>query len=66
MCEFLPLRQKGGGGGRIQVLAMLKGGHKTFWGIVYMVAGRFSRIEGGCKKFPLFKKGGGRKSLTLS
>ena len=37
-------------GGSEKVLAMLKGGHKMFWG-------SFSHIEGGRKKFPLFKRG---------
>ena len=34
--EVLPLRR--GGGGAQKVLAMLKGGHKKFWGSFYAVA----------------------------
>ena len=34
-CDVLPLRK---GGGAEKVLAMLKGGHKTFWGSFYLVA----------------------------
>ena len=34
--EVLPLRK--GGGGAEKVLAMLKGGHKKFWGRFYAVA----------------------------
>ena len=34
-CEVLPLRKRVGGGGAEEVLAMLKGGHKSF-GIVFM------------------------------
>ena len=33
-CEVLPLRK----GGAEKVLAMLKGGHETFWGSFYAVA----------------------------
>ena len=33
-CEVLPLRK----GGVEKVLAMLKGGHKKFWGSFYVVA----------------------------
>ena len=33
-CEVLPLRK----GGTEKVLAMLKGGHKKFWGSFYAVA----------------------------
>ena len=35
-CEVLPLRKEGGGAET--VLAMLKGGHKRFWGSFYAVA----------------------------
>ena len=34
MCEVLPLRK----GGTEKVLAILKGGHKMFWGSFYAVA----------------------------
>ena len=44
-CKVLPLRK--GGGGAEQVLVMLKGGHKRFWGSLYAVAGSFSHIEWG-------------------
>ena len=62
--EVLPLQK----GGAEKVLAMLKGGHKMFWGSFYAVALSFSHIEGegGREKFPLLKRGGGAKSLTLS
>ena len=47
-----------------KVLAMLKGGHKKFWGSFYAVALSFSHIVGGGReKFPLFKRGGARKVL---
>ena len=35
--KFYPY-EKGGGGGAEEVLAMLKGGHKRFWGSFYAVA----------------------------
>ena len=37
-CEVLPLRKGGGGGVAENVLAMLKRGHKMFWGSFYAVA----------------------------
>ena len=40
--KFYP-DKKGGG----EVLAMLKGGHKMFWGSFYAVAWSFSHIVGG-------------------
>ena len=43
-CEVLPLR-KGTG----KVLAMLKRGHKKFWGSFYTIASSFSHIEGGAQ-----------------
>ena len=47
-------------------LAMLKGGHKRFWGSFYPVVRSFSHIEGGGrKKFLLFKEGGGREKFYL-
>ena len=39
-----------------KVLAMLKGGHKKFWGSFYEVACSFNHIEGG---------GGAQKVSTL-
>ena len=53
-----------GGGGR-KVVAMLKRRHRKFWGSFYAVVLNFNHIEGGRKKFPLFKRGGAR-SFTLS
>ena len=53
-------------GGTEKVLSMLKGGHKTFRGSFYMVAQSFSHIVGGHEKFPLFKRGEGMTSFTLS
>ena len=48
---------------------MLKGRHKKFWGSFYAVAYSFSHIEvwgeGGRKKFPFFKRGGGRARTVL-
>ena len=41
--EVLPLRK----GVAEKVLAILKGGHKKFWGSFYAVALSFSHIEGG-------------------
>ena len=49
MCEYMALRDwslitgrgggyKTGGGGAEKVLAILKGGHKKFWGSFYAVA----------------------------
>ena len=35
--KFYP-DEKGGGGGAEKVLAMLKGGHKKFWGSFYAIA----------------------------
>ena len=53
-CEVLPLQNEGAE----KVLAMLRGGggHKKFWGSFYAVASSCSHIEGGHKKFPLFKR----------
>ena len=44
-----------------KVLAMLKGGHKKFLGVLYMVAGTYSHINGGAKRFHSLK--GGRKTF---
>ena len=41
------------------------GGRKRFWGSFYVVALAILK-GGGLKKFPLFKRGGGAKGLTLS
>ena len=62
MWSFTPTKR---GGGVEKFLAILKGGHKKFWGSFYAVAWSFSHIEGGggCKRFPLFKSGGA-KSFT--
>ena len=57
--EVLPLRKGGGGGGKSFSHAE-GGGHKKFWASFYAVAWSFSHIEEWeCKKFPLFKGGGG-------
>ena len=56
-------RDKTGGGCVKNVLVMLKGRHNKFWGSFYSVAWSFSRIEGGRKKFPLFKRGGGAQKV---
>ena len=37
-------------GGAENVLAMLKGGHKEFWGSFYVEALSFSHIVGGARK----------------
>ena len=59
--KFYPY-EKGGGGD-----AMLMGGYTKFWARYYAVAWSFSHTEWGAQnKFPLFKKGGGTKSFTLS
>ena len=65
--EVLTLWKGGGGRKTFTVLAMLKGGHKKFWGSFYAVAWSFSHIEGGGgKKCPIFKRGGGdAKSFTV-
>ena len=34
MSSFTPTKKRGGG---VKVSAMLKGGHKTFWGSFYML-----------------------------
>ena len=51
--KFYPFKKRGAE----ELLAMLKGGHKKFWGSFYPVVRSFSHIEGGRKMFPLFKKG---------
>ena len=51
--EVLPLRK--GGGGSEKVSAMLKGGHKKFWGSFYDLA----ILKGGCENFTLVERGGG-------
>ena len=58
--KFYPYEK---GGGVDKVLAILKGGHKKFWGSFYAVARSFSHIVGGHIKFPLFKRGGGREKF---
>ena len=63
-CEVLPLRKEEGEGTG-KVLAMLKAGQNKFWGSFSVVAYSFSHIEGGRKKFPVFKRGS-TKRLTLS
>ena len=50
--RFYPY-EKGGG----KFLAMMKGGHRRFWGSMYAVDCSFSHIEGGRKTYPLFKRG---------
>ena len=55
------------GRGHVKFYPYEKGGHNKFWGSFYAVALSFSHIEGGRKKFQLFKRGGGgSKSSTLS
>ena len=44
-----------------KVLAILKGGHKKFWGSFYTVAWSFSHMVGGREKFPLFRRVGREK-----
>ena len=51
-CEVLPLQK----GETEQVLAMLEGGHKRFWGSFYAKPSSFGHIEGG---------GGPQKVSTL-
>ena len=58
-CEVLPI-QKGGGG---KSLSHAERGHTFFFGSFDAVALSFSHIEGGRKKFPLFKRGVARKVL---
>ena len=53
VCEVLPLQK----GGAEKVLAMLKGGAKSFNGRFYTVALSFSHIEGRVQKILLFKEG---------
>ena len=53
-----------------KVLAMLKGGHKQFWGSFYAVARSFSHIEGGsfyavARSFSHIEGGGAQKVSTL-
>ena len=57
-CEVLPLRLEKGGAEK--VLAMLKGGHKTFWGSFYAV---LAILKGGAKGFHSLKGGGAQKVL---
>ena len=60
--EVSHLRKKGGGGGAEKVLAMLKGGHKKFWGSFYPVAWRFNHIVGGgTESFHSLKGGRGER-----
>ena len=58
---FYPTKREGGG-----VLAMPKGGGTSF-GVDFMRKLKVLAIlkGGGCKKFPLFKRGG-RNKFTLS
>ena len=53
--KFYPYEK---GGGAEKVLAMPKGkGHNKFWGNFYTVAEVLAILKGGCKMFPLFKRG---------
>ena len=50
-------------GGVDNDFAMLKGGYTKFWGRFYAVAGSYCHVDGGYKKFPLFKRGGGAQKF---
>ena len=62
-CEVLPIRKRGGGAKK--GLAMLKGGHKKFWGSFYAVAWSFEEgaLKGGCELFLPCLEGVGAKSF---
>ena len=48
--KFYPYKKEGGG----ERLSHAEGGHKRLWGSFYSI------MKGGCKRFLLFKRGGGQ------